>query len=535
VEERLPAALCCVAILDGDHGHLRIESSSGKGALSGMFSDQEPIAVDGNGLARCMGGEVVYEADIRDIQLPFTQRLSRAGVRAVVLAPLRGESRIFGVLMAARTAPDSFSSTESEFLRQLSEHAALASHQAQLHGALQQAYDDLRQTQQVIMQEERLRALGQMASGVAHDINNALSPVSLYTTTLLEAEEGLSERARRYLETIRQAVDDVAETVARMREFYRKSDERLATKPIHLNQVVKQVIELTRARWNDMAQRQGVWIDAVATLDPGDPRCLGVESEIREALTNLIFNGVDAMPEGGQLVVRTQRRAGPDGQTLAVVQVRDHGVGMSPAVRERCLEPFFTTKGERGTGMGLAMVFGTMQRHGGQVEIESEEGAGTTVSLVFPPYIESQARADGPDGERDRPRRLRLLLVDDDPILLRSLQETLESDGHATTIANGGAEGIATFQNAVQEGRRFDVVITDLGMPQVDGRKVAAAIKAMDATTPVVLLTGWGQRLVADGDVPPGVDRLVAKPPKLPALRRALAEVVHAEKAAEAS
>jgi len=533
VEDRLPVELCCVAVLDAVHGHLRVESCSGKGALSSILQNHEHVSVDGNGLARCLGGEVVYEADVQDIQLPFMKRLSSAGVRAIVLAPLRGESRIFGVLIAARATPDSFTSTETEFLRQLSEHAALASHQALLHGALQQAYDDLRQTQQVVMQEERLRALGQMASGVAHDINNALSPVSLYTTTLLEGEVGLSERARRYLETIQQAVEDVAETVARMREFYRKSDERLDTRPIHLNQVVKQVIELTRARWSDMAQRQGVSIDAVAVADPGDPRCLGVESEIREALTNLIFNGVDAMPEGGQLVVRTLRRAGPDGQTSPIIQVCDEGMGMSPAVRERCLEPFFTTKGERGTGLGLAMVFGTMQRHGGQVEIESEEGAGTTISLVFPPFVESNRSVDQPNGKLDRPRRLRLLLVDDDPILLRSLQETLESDGHVTTIANGGAEGIAVFQNAAKEGRRFDAVITDLGMPQIDGRKVAAAIKKADETMPVILLTGWGKRLVADGDVPPYVDRLVSKPPKLPALRRALAEVVRVEKIAE--
>ncbi len=143
-----------------------------------------------------------------------------------MIAPLLVEKRVFGVLVAARRAAESFSSADCEFLRQLSEHVALGAHQAQLYGALQRAYDDLRQSQQAIMQQERLRALGEMASGIAHDINNAISPIALYTESLLEREPGLSERARGYLRTIQTAIEDVAETVARMREFYRAARSR---------------------------------------------------------------------------------------------------------------------------------------------------------------------------------------------------------------------------------------------------------------------------------------------------------------------
>ena len=131
---------------------------------------------------------------------------------------------MFGVLIVARREAAGFSSGDCEFLRQLSEHVALAANQAQLYDALQQAYDDLRQTQQTVMQQERLRALGQMASGIAHDINNAISPVALYTESLLEHETGFSERARKQLEIIQRAIDDVAQTVARMREFYRQRE-----------------------------------------------------------------------------------------------------------------------------------------------------------------------------------------------------------------------------------------------------------------------------------------------------------------------
>src|SRR5581483_10079161 len=180
------------------------------------------IAMDENGLSRCVRGELVYEPNLAGVPLPFAERLAGAGIGSVVLSPLSFESQVFGVLIAGRLRAHSFSSAECEFLRQLTEHVALATHQVEIYNALQQAYEELRQTQQAVMQQERLRALGQMASGIAHDINNAISPVALYTETLLEKEPNLSPRARDYLGTIQQAIDDVAGTVSRMREFYRQ-------------------------------------------------------------------------------------------------------------------------------------------------------------------------------------------------------------------------------------------------------------------------------------------------------------------------
>jgi signal transduction histidine kinase len=227
-------------------------------------------------------------------------------MRSLVIAPLLVESRVFGAMICARRAPDAFSSGECEFLQQVSEHTALAAHQAQLYSALQQAYDDLRQTQQQIMQQERLRALGQMASGIAHDINNAISPMALYTEALLEHEKSLSERGRKQLQIIQRAVDDVAQTVARMGEFYRFREPEVALAPLDLNLLAEQVVDLTRARWSDMAQQRGAAIDLKLELDPKLPRIAGVQSQIRDALVNLVFNAVDAMPQGGTLVIRTR-------------------------------------------------------------------------------------------------------------------------------------------------------------------------------------------------------------------------------------
>ena len=187
---------------------------------------------------------------------------------------------------------------------------ALAAHQAQLYDALQQAYDDLRQTQQAVMQQERLRALGQMASGIAHDINNAISPVALYTESLLENEPNLSARARDYLETIQHAIEDVAATVARMREFYRQREPQLTLTPVQLNRLIQQVLDLSRARWSDMPQQRGLMIELETELAPDLPAIMGVESEIREALINLVFNAVDAMPDGGTLTLADAKFAG---------------------------------------------------------------------------------------------------------------------------------------------------------------------------------------------------------------------------------
>ena len=528
LEESLPIDFGCVGLYDATANTLQFTSVGVKGAaLAGDLDldNRASVEVDRNGLSRCVQGHLVYEPDISRIQFPFPQRLSRVGLHSLVLAPLRAESKVFGVLAVARYEVGAFSSVECEFLRQLSEHVALAAHQAQLYESLQKAYDDLRQTQQAAMQEERLRALGQMASGIAHDINNALSPVSLYTESLLETEKNLSERARGYLGTIQRAVEDVANTVARMREFYRQRERQLELTPVDLNQLVRQVLELTSARWCDMAQQRGVVIEPLTELADELPKVMGVESEIREALTNLIFNAVDAMPDGGSLTLRTRLHGEPE-QPGVAVEVVDSGIGMTDEARLRCLEPFFTTKGEQGTGLGLAMVFGMVQRHSAAIEIDSAPGTGTTMRLVFSastPVVMDPGQTGSVLPEI--PTHLRLLLIDDDPVLLKSLRDALETDHHNIVATSGGEAGIAMFRAGLENGEYFAAVITDLGMPYVDGRKVASAVKQLSPGTPVILLTGWGQRMIADGDVPPHVDRVLPKPPKLRDLREALRQL----------
>jgi CheY-like chemotaxis protein/anti-sigma regulatory factor (Ser/Thr protein kinase) len=364
-----------------------------------------------------------------------------------------------------------------------------------------------------------------MASGIAHDINNAISPVALYTDSLLEREANISAQGRGQLQTIQRAIQDVAATLARMREFYREREPQLQLAPVQLNDLIPQVVELTRPRWSTQPQQRGVTIKLQTDLHPGLPAIMGAEHEIREALTNLVLNAVDAMPQGGTLTLRTNVASSRRVQ----IEVSDTGVGMDDEARGRCLEPFFTTKGERGTGLGLAMVYGVAQRHSAEVEIDSAVGRGTTVRLSFAATEDAVSLLQ--PATPIVPTGLRILVVDDDPLLLRILRHTLEADGHEVIVANGGQQGIDLFRASQDSKQAFSAVITDLGMPNVDGRQVASALKAMSPATPVIMLTGWGQRMLAESDIPAHVDLVLSKPPKLRDLRNALAQCCGAVKA----
>ncbi len=522
LEEHLPVDLACVFHCSPQDGRLTVSAVGPKSAplaLEVGLPLHASVESANDGLGLCASRVLVYQSEIGTLQFPLPQRLARSGLRGIVVAPLlvehTGES--FGALMVARRDPTGFSVSDCEFLKQLGEHVELATNHAKLYADLQLAYDDLRLSQQRVTQHERLRALGQMASGIAHDINNAISPITLYTEALLTHEPGLSPRARKQLETIQRAIDDVAHTVARMGEFYRRH-ETLALHPVYANKLLEEVLDMTRARWSDMAQRRGIVIDTLVEEAAGNPIIMAVESEVREALINLVLNASDAMPEGGTLTLRTRI----DAQRV-ILEVSDTGSGMDEPTRLRCFEPFFTTKGERGSGLGLAMVYGIVQRHGAVVDIVSIVGKGTTFSLAFPiGYTIEQGTTEGTRIAADA-EVTRILLIDDEPRLLQALSEVLQADGHFVQTAHDGQAGIDAFLVARFSGAPFTIVITDLGMPHMDGHQVAAAIKASAPATTVLMLTGWGQRLAATGERPPNVDRVLGKPPNMRELRELIA------------
>jgi CheY-like chemotaxis protein len=374
-----------------------------------------------------------------------------------------------------------------------------------------------------VLQQERLKALGQMASGIAHDVNNALSPVVGFSDIIMNGDFGLDLRGKKYLKYIRTAGEDIAHIVARLREFYRTRDDHESLQPINLNILVEQVVEMTRPRWRDIPQSNGITIEMATDLAAEIPEIAGIESEIREAFTNLVLNAVDAMPKGGKITLRTRVSQPTNGgkyPSQVVVDVSDTGTGMDEETRKRCLEPFFSTKGKRGTGLGLAMVYGVIKRHEGAIDIQTEPGKGTTFHLSLP--VRANLCQDSDDEDTKPIVPLQILCIDDEPLLRELIKEILERDGHTVEVSDSGQSGLDEFRLALERGRPFDVVITDLGMPYLDGRQVAKTIKQESPATPVIMLTGWGAFMKEDGNAPEQVDGIISKPPRSRELREML-------------
>ena len=483
------------------------------------------MSLDQTGLRVCKHGETVLTPDTYKSPALLSERFAAAGFRSAAAIPLLVDGKRFGTLVVSRLS-EAFTPSECEFLHTLSEHVALAAHQAQLHAELAKAYNDLQQTQQTVMQQERLRALGQMASGIAHDINNALSPIVGFADLLVRGETALSNNGKKYLQYIKTAGDDITHIVARLREFYRQRDSKEALQSLNINDLARQVIDMTRPRWRDIPQSRGVMIEMRTDFDANLVSLVGIESELREALTNLILNAVDAIANGGTITMRTRvgSRGNSNLPTHVLLEVSDTGSGMSEETRKRCLEPFYSTKGKRGTGLGLAMVYGVMERHGGQIEIESEQGRGTVVKLIMPIRRLSGADPVTPDtGELPSP--LNILCIDDEPLLRELLRELLEREGHRVSVADGGQSGVDEFRAAANGQRPFDVVVTDLGMPYFDGRQVVKTIKQESPQTPIIMLTGWGTFMKEDGDMPEEVSGILTKPPRSNELREMLRRV----------
>lgn len=379
---------------------------------------------------------------------------------------------------------------------------------------LEHALEQLRATQNQVVKQERLSALGTMAGGVAHDFNNTLTMMIGYGEMLLPWFEKAAPdtKEQTYLKHIVSAAQDATHVVKRLRDFYRPADAADVRVAVDLNQLCEQAVGFTAPKWKGASRAAGASIEVVHDFSEV-PFVLGCAPELREVLTNLIFNAVDAMPEGGQITVRT--RSLPN---HVRVDVTDTGIGMTPEEKVRCLEPFFTTKGEHGTGLGLAVTYGIVQRHGGHIEIESEKGCGTTFSLLFP-VADSDANNGTVALAKDAVRSLRVLVVDDQEIICELISEHLIADGHQPVTTS-------EVENAIQFLRdgSFDLVVTDQSMPVMNGIQFGQMVKQMHPTTPVILLTGFGDELKVNGQMPDGIDMIVSKPVSSVELRRAILE-----------
>ena len=328
-------------------------------------------------------------------------------------------------------------------------------------------------------QSERLTALGQMAGGIAHDFNNLLQAILGYAQ-LMARSPGNADVVRRGLDVIEKAANGGAETVRRIQKFARlRPDEPFVT--MDLNQVVRDSLAITRPRWEEKKVKGGVPLQLELELGPV-PVVMGRPAELNEVITNLVLNAIDAMPKGGTLRIRT--RLGD--HRHAMITVADTGMGMSEEVRKKVFDPFFTTKGEEGTGLGLSVSHSIVERHGGDLKVDSRPGEGTTFTITLPIGMTPTGEAT-PGGEPGVERKGRILLVDNDLQVLSILGEMLKDAGHHVLPVPSGPEALRVF---VPSG--FDLVITNVGMPEMSGWDVAEQLRARDQNIPVIFITGWG-------------------------------------------
>ncbi len=452
------------------------------------------------------------------VEHELTAGLDHAAVRALpvrpaafLYAPLLRQQQLLGAIVSYWWGPPTEALDKPLTVALgVANQVALALDNARLYSETQRSLTELRAAQEKLVQGATLRALGEMASGAAHHLNNLLM-VILGRTDLLLRTATAAGTARPKLEVIAQAAKDAAEVVRRVQRFARAEmmEERQL---VDLYALTREVLDITRPRWEDEAQARGVQI--AVTLEPGASAAVaGNPAALREVVMNLVLNAVDALRDGGTIRIR----AAVNGDE-ASLEVADSGVGMSEDVRRRALEPFFTTKGPKGTGLGLSVSYGIIKSHGGELELRSAAGRGT-VAVVRLPLAGSRSPVAAVSASPSVPepttaptpalaQQQHVLIVDDDENVRSILVEMVASQGHDVLAAASGREALGLLEG----GASVDLVLTDLGMPGMSGWDVARAVRSRWPRLAVGLVTGWGNHVevsAADRDLIVGT---VAKP-----------------------
>ena len=452
--------------------------------------------------------------------------------KSMLAVPLRTpDARVIGVMQLINCKADAalrFTSREhverearpfparfEALATSVASQAAVAIENSRLYAELQAALSQLAASQRALVRSERLRALGEMAGGLSHDFNNTLAAILGRAQLLLAQVE--EPEVRQQLRVVEEATLEAARTMRRIQDFARTRRER-AFFTVELGQLVQEVVDLTRPRWKDEAEARGITYEVRVERGPA-PEVAGDPVELREALAAIVVNALDAMPAGGRLTLAT----GAEGAGVRCV-VSDTGAGMTDAVRERVFEPFFTTKGTRGSGLGLSVAYGIVKRHGGEVDVESRPGEGTTFTIRLPATTadtETPEVRDAPPVHAEPLAGTRALVVDDEDSVRQVLEDALAALGCHVTACGDGTTAIAHLDAAP-----FDVVLTDLGMPGASGWDVARHVQRTRPGTKVVLVTGWGAQLTAEDLAAAGIDQLILKPFELDqiegAVRKAL-------------
>lgn len=441
------------------------------------------------------------------------------GIRSYIVVPILKDQEVIAVLSLESKKPNGFETKQIELLNSIGHHLSVAIKNSQLFSDLESAYESLKRAQDRLIQTEKFRALGEMAGGVVHDFNNILTSILGRVQLLWKKMEKEKPKERedliRNLRLIEKSASDGANILSRIQKFTKtKKDTTFSF--VDLNEIVEDSLEMTRSYWRDQAILSGIQIEVKKELKNIE-KISGNATELREVLTNLIINAVDAMPEGGTLTLKTE-----EDQRLIYLKVSDTGTGMTQEVKNKIFEPFFTTKGDQGTGLGMSVAYSVISRHEGEIEIESSPGLGSTFTIKLPKCEEVRK------GEKIKTlsgEKAGVLIIEDEKNIREVLKEMLSTEGYKVTCVAKGKEGIELFKK-----KKFDLVITDLGIPGMSGWEVADQIKSINPSTPVVLSTGWGVKFDPAKMKSKNVDQVIKKPFSLKQVLEVISDLVEEEK-----
>jgi signal transduction histidine kinase/BarA-like signal transduction histidine kinase len=519
VAKELDVERASLMLLDDVTGELKIVASRGITEIN-VASVRVPIGRGVAGRVAASGEPFLVtnlETDPR-VSRGASRDLSDSFISApIVLSyPITAHRETLGVInVTNRRSGQSFETSDVAYLSGLSGQMAVAIQRATHLEELQTAYEDLKETQNQLVFSERLKAIGQLAAGVAHDFSNILSVVLGRAQLLLgRLDAGASDLTKicEDLRMIEQTALQGTTAIRRVREYTRLGEDT-EHKPVDLNVAVKDAVEMNRPKWSTECHAQGRSVEI--EMDLGHlPPVAGNVHELTQFVGNLLFNAVEALPDGGTISFRTRQEG-----DQVVLQVSDTGVGMSDATRERLFEPFFTTKDD-GQGLGTSIVYGIVARHGGEISVASQEGAGTTFRVQLPVY-EAPIEVSPEPVFEDPLQPLRVLLVEDDQTVRETYREALVGSGHEVADFGSGKQALSSYAE-----NNYDLIVTDLSMPGMTGLELSAAVKRRDPMVPVVLLSGWALQQEEEKFRQAGIDFVLTKPCTIHVLLETVAKAI---------
>ena len=428
-----------------------------------------------------------------------TDEMSGFETKSILCVPLKAKSKMIGVLEVINKVDDtSFTEEDAMLLNIFANQAAVAIENARFYGELKDRYEEEKQLQEKFAESDKLRAMGLMASGVAHDFNNMLA-IIFGNIDLIEVEDNKDMILKR-LEKIKKAAVDSANVIKRLQKFTKTKDEELQFQPVKFNDLVREAIEISTPMWKDGPHAKGISIEIVDALTEEEFIVLGNDTDLREAIINMIFNSVGAMPQGGKIHLAMYTK-----NESIYLELTDNGIGMTEETKRRIFDPFFTTKGVNHSGLGMSMLYGTIKRHNGSIDIKTKPGEGTMFTIVLPKgkeEIEEKVEKVDPVVEI---RKANIMIIDDEPEIGVLLSEILSSQGHQTCVFDSGKAGI----EALKEGS-YEILITDLGMPGVSGWEVVNITRQIRPGVVIGIITGWD--ISEEEAKQKGVDFLINKP-----------------------